>query len=94
MTGVTLDAQTRQPAAGAGARTQHVPVRAPLGVDLDDDGHALTIARTADTPAQRGRRPPEPLRRIAYDVTLEAGDAMRRIRDLFLDYDEGRQRDR
>ena len=27
------------------------------------------------------------IRRIAYDVTLEAGDAMRRIRDSFADYD-------
>ena len=27
------------------------------------------------------------IRRIAYDVTLEAGDAMRRIRDLFAEYD-------
>jgi hypothetical protein len=27
------------------------------------------------------------IRRIAYDVTLEAGDAMRRIRDAFADYD-------
>jgi hypothetical protein len=25
--------------------------------------------------------------RIAYDVTLEAGDALRRIRDAFADYD-------
>ena len=25
------------------------------------------------------------IRRIAYDVTLEAGDAMRRIRDAFRD---------
>jgi hypothetical protein len=27
------------------------------------------------------------IRRIAYDVTLEAGDALRRIRDLYADYD-------
>jgi hypothetical protein len=27
------------------------------------------------------------IRRIAYDVTLEAGDALRRIRDAFADYD-------
>ena len=27
------------------------------------------------------------VRRIAYDVTLEAGDALRRIRDLYADYD-------
>ena len=27
------------------------------------------------------------VRRIAYDVTLEAGDAMRRIRGAFADYD-------
>jgi hypothetical protein len=27
------------------------------------------------------------VRRIAYDVTLEAGDAMRRIRDAFADFD-------
>ena len=27
------------------------------------------------------------VRRIAYDVTLEAGDAMRRIRDAFREYD-------
>jgi hypothetical protein len=26
--------------------------------------------------------------RIAYDITLEAGDALRRIRDAFADYDE------
>jgi hypothetical protein len=29
------------------------------------------------------------IRRIAYDVTREAGDAMRRIRDLYADYDAG-----
>jgi hypothetical protein len=29
------------------------------------------------------------IRRIAYDVTLEAGDAMRRIRDLYAEYDAG-----
>jgi hypothetical protein len=29
------------------------------------------------------------VRRIAYDVTLEAGDALRRIRDAFADYDHG-----
>jgi hypothetical protein len=29
------------------------------------------------------------IRRIAYDITLEAGDAMRRIRDAFADYDGG-----
>jgi hypothetical protein len=29
------------------------------------------------------------VRRIAYDVTLEAGDAMRRIRDLYAEYDAG-----
>ena len=27
------------------------------------------------------------VRRLAFDVTLEAGDAMRRIRDAFADYD-------
>ena len=27
------------------------------------------------------------IRRIAYDITLEAGDAMRRIRDAFAEYD-------
>ena len=27
------------------------------------------------------------VRRIAYDVTLEAGDALRRIRDLYAEYD-------
>jgi len=27
------------------------------------------------------------IRRIAYDVTIEAGDAMRRIRDAFADHD-------
>jgi hypothetical protein len=27
------------------------------------------------------------IRRIAYDVTLEAGDALRRIRDLYAEYD-------
>jgi hypothetical protein len=27
------------------------------------------------------------IRRIAYDVTLEAGDAMRRIFDAFTEYD-------
>jgi hypothetical protein len=27
------------------------------------------------------------IRRIAYDVTLEADDALRRIRDAFADYD-------
>ena len=34
------------------------------------------------------------VRRIAYDVTLEAGDAMRRIRDAFAEYDENRAGDR
>ena len=29
------------------------------------------------------------VRRIAYDVTLEAGDALRRIRDAFAEYDAG-----
>jgi len=29
------------------------------------------------------------VRRIAYDITLEAGDALRRIRDAFADYDAG-----
>ena len=29
------------------------------------------------------------VRRIAYDVTLEAGDALRRIRDLYAEYDAG-----
>lgn len=29
------------------------------------------------------------IRRIAFDITLEAGDAMRRIRDAFADYDGG-----
>jgi hypothetical protein len=29
------------------------------------------------------------IRRIAYDVTLEAGDALRRIRDLYAEYDAG-----
>ena len=29
------------------------------------------------------------IRRIAYDITLEAGDAMRRIRDAFAEYDAG-----
>jgi hypothetical protein len=29
------------------------------------------------------------IRRIAYDITLQAGDAMRRIRDAFADYDGG-----
>jgi hypothetical protein len=29
------------------------------------------------------------IRRIAYDVTLEAGDALRRIRDAFAEYDAG-----
>jgi hypothetical protein len=28
------------------------------------------------------------IRRIAYDVTLEAGDARRRLRDVFADYDD------
>jgi hypothetical protein len=27
------------------------------------------------------------IRRIGYDITLEAGDALRRIRDLFAEYD-------
>ena len=27
------------------------------------------------------------IRRIAYDVTLEAGDALRRIRDPYAEYD-------
>jgi hypothetical protein len=27
------------------------------------------------------------IRRIAFDVTLEAGDALRRIRDLYAEYD-------
>jgi len=27
------------------------------------------------------------IRRIAYDITLEAGDALRRIRDLYAEYD-------
>jgi hypothetical protein len=31
------------------------------------------------------------VRRIAYDITLEAGDALRRIRDAFADYDAGGQ---
>jgi hypothetical protein len=30
------------------------------------------------------------IRRIAYDITLEAGDAMRRIRDLYAEYDAAR----
>jgi hypothetical protein len=34
------------------------------------------------------------VRRIAYDVTLEAGDALRRIRDPFAEYDENRAGDR
>ena len=29
------------------------------------------------------------IRRIAYDVTLEASDALRRIRDLYAEYDAG-----
>jgi hypothetical protein len=29
------------------------------------------------------------IRRIAYDITLEAGDAMRRISDLYPEYDHG-----
>jgi hypothetical protein len=29
-----------------------------------------------------------PVRRIAYDVTLEADDALRRIRDLYAEYDQ------
>jgi hypothetical protein len=29
------------------------------------------------------------IRRIAYDVTLEAGDALRRIRDVYAEYDAG-----
>jgi hypothetical protein len=29
------------------------------------------------------------IRRIAYDVTLEAGDALRRIRDELAEYDAG-----
>ena len=29
------------------------------------------------------------VRRIAYDITLEAGDALRRIRDLYAEYDAG-----
>ena len=29
------------------------------------------------------------IRRIAYDITLEASDAMRRIRDLYADHDGG-----
>jgi len=28
-------------------------------------------------------------RRIAFDITLEGGDAMRRIRDLYAEYDAG-----
>jgi hypothetical protein len=28
------------------------------------------------------------VRRIAYDITLEAGDALRKIRDAFADHDE------
>jgi hypothetical protein len=31
------------------------------------------------------------VRRTAYDRTLEPGDALRRIRDEFKSYDEGRQ---
>jgi hypothetical protein len=27
------------------------------------------------------------VRRVAHDVTLEAGDALRRIRDLYAEYD-------
>ena len=34
------------------------------------------------------------VRRIAYDVTLEAAEAMRRIRDAFAKYDETRAGDR
>ena len=30
------------------------------------------------------------IRRIAYDVTLEAGDALRRIRDLYAEYDQSK----
>jgi hypothetical protein len=47
--------------------------------------------------------PPEPARhsitdlltlvgavhRLAFDITLEAGDALRRIRDLYAEYDAG-----
>jgi hypothetical protein len=29
------------------------------------------------------------IRRIAYDIRLEAGDALRRIRDLYAEYDAG-----
>ena len=29
------------------------------------------------------------IRQIAYDITLEAGDALRRIRDLYAEYDAG-----
>ena len=28
------------------------------------------------------------VRRVAYDITLEAGDALRRIRYLYAEYDE------
>ena len=29
------------------------------------------------------------VRRLAFDLTLEAGDALRRIRDLYADYEAG-----
>jgi hypothetical protein len=73
--------------SGPGATTQ-----APAGTST---GRSAAVSTTFP--------PPEParhtiadllkligaVRRIAYDVTLEAGDALRRIRDLYADYDAG-----
>jgi hypothetical protein len=50
---------------------------------------------TTVPPAEPGRhhgiaetlRLVDAIRRIAFDITLEAGNAMRRIRDAFADYD-------
>ena len=68
-------------------------------VDLDDAGHASTVPRAADirpTPGPVADRQPRParmltlvgaIRRLGYDRSLAPDDAMRRIRDRFLDDD-------
>jgi hypothetical protein len=48
MPAATLDAQAGQPALGDHVRTQLVPVRAVVEVDLDN-GQTTTVPRAADT---------------------------------------------
>ena len=61
MTGATFDALARQPALDDPVRPELVPVRAVRWVTLDDDGHAVTVPRAADTgPRSCPRRPAVP----------------------------------